>query len=296
MVNRMYGFNNFPIESRAFVSSIVLVLALTTMPLSSARAVPELQLDIIGGSYDNTTETVISNASAATVVALRTLSGSEAAQSDEILSETAYMSMAALKSNGDAVGLEELNGALIDINGVTFTEQEFLFGTPPDGAAQNKDLPSHSVYETSFLEMAFQFSAENQTAEYNTAETPGASSLYLGGLGSFFKEFTVSVATLADDVYLHFDLYTLTMGSTAELEVDKFAPFSHDAELRSLSPTPVVELAEPGQAIVFLIGLITMVGSRKRSRRFLRRKFDRLVSGQIRNGPMFGNYDRGSVF
>lgn len=291
----MLGFNYFPIDIRVFNSIVVLVMVLMAMPLSSARAVPELQLDIIGGSYDDTTETVISNASAAVVVALRTFGGSKAGQSDGMLSETVYLSLAALKSNGDAVGLDELNGALIDINGVTFTGQEFLFGTPIHGAADGSDLPKHGVYETSFLEMAFQFSAENQTAEYNTAETPGASSLYLGGQDSFFKVFTVSIATLADEVYLHFDLYMTTVGESAELEVDKFAPFSHDAELRPLSTAPVVAIAEPRLSIGFLIALLAIVGSRKQSRRLLRRNFDRLMSGYKRNGPWLRNCDKGSV-
>lgn len=257
---------DFGTRLRFIVICVVpLILTMLMLPLSKAEAVPALQLDIIGGTYDQVTESIIENASAATIVALGTPSGnySEA----DLLSSTHFLSVAALKENGDGVSLADLAGALIDINGVTFTDQDFWVGTPPPGSS-GRTLGGHGVYDTAFTEFMFTFAARSTTSTYNSEDAAGASTLYDGGTGSFFKAANVSISQLAAGINLHFDLYTTKEpnGGGGPV-VDKFAPFSHDAELR-LTSSPATEIPEPGSTIVFAFALLIIAVSRIRSPRF----------------------------
>lgn len=245
---------------------VPLILAMLVQPLSNAEAVPALQLDIIGGTYDQVTESIIENASAATIVALGTPSGNY--DEANLLSTTHFLSLAALKENGDAVSLSDLAGAMIDIDGVTFTDQDFRVGTPPPGSS-GRTLGGHGVYDTAFTEFIFAFAVGSTTSTYNSEDAAGASTLYDGGTGSFFKTISVFISQLADGINLHFDLYTTkesNRGGGPELDI--FAPFSHDAELR-LTSSPQTEVPEPGSTIVFVLALLFISVSRMRSRWFV---------------------------
>ena len=234
--------------------------AMLMLPISEAEAVPLLQLDIVGGTYDDPTESIVISAPTATVVALGTASG--ATSQDDLLGKTTYLSVAAVFDNGGDVEISELWGTSIVIDGVTFDETDFVIGAPP-ATSDDKFIGGHGVYDTAFLEIAFNFAADAETATYNSEDNPGASTLYNGGQGSFFQAFEVGIQALASGIKLHFDLYT-TKETNEETERDLFAPFSHDAEMRPGSSVVVTEIPEPGSLIIFGLALLVIGVSRKR--------------------------------
>lgn len=253
MRSNSYGFRCLP-----------LIIVMLMLAPSKAEAVPKLQLDIVGGSYDQVTESIIENASAATIVALATPSGNY--NSVDLLSSTHFLSVAALKENGDAVSLGDLSGALIDINGVTFTDQDFWVGTPPPGSS-GRTLGSHGVYDTAFIELMFAFEAGSTTSTYNSEDAAGASTLFDGGIGTFFKTMEVSISQLTAGINLHFDLYTTENSERGGTNLDLFAPFSHDAELR---PT-IITVPEPGSLFVFALALLAIARLRIRAAKMVGR-------------------------
>lgn len=263
----MLGNDNIVHTNFFGIRFVSVVIATLILPQLQAKAVPFIQLDVIGGSYDQETETIISNESDATIIALATPRGTYTAA--DVLSSTSFLSIAALKDNGDAVSLSDLFGTLIDIEGVAITENDFWVGTPPIESGDNT-LGPHGVYDTAFAEFMFQFASGNTTSTYNSEDAAGASTLYDGGSGSFFKTFNVSISQLAAGINLHFDLYTTKNVEGGGPERDKFAPYSHDAELRlALSPETEldsIQVPEPDSIIIFVSALLIIVTSSIRSR------------------------------
>ncbi|MGK0240549.1 MAG: hypothetical protein ACI92G_004037 [Candidatus Pelagisphaera sp.] len=254
----MLGKDSIMLSNFFGIRFVPIIIVTLMLPQSQAEAVPFLQLDIVGGSYDRVTESIFSTASDATIVALAT-PGKKDTDAD-VLSSTTFLSIAAVKENGDAVSLDDLAGTLIEIEGLAITAENFWVGTPPF-ESEGKTLGSHGIYDTAFTEVDFQFAAGNTTSTYNSEYAAGASSLYDGGSGSFFKIFDVSISQLAAGINLHFDLYTMKDVKGGGSEMDKFAPYSHDAELR------LVLVPEPESIIIFISTLLIIVAFRIRFHR-----------------------------
>ena len=121
--------------------------------------------------------------------------------------------------------------------------EDMLFGSPPIDACELDpvscggdpgDMPSHDIFETYFIEFEFQFSDLLQTTTYNTQDNSGGSlgGLEPGGNGSYYIAFEVDLTELLADYFIHFDLYSteLSKKNDADIDIKKFAPFSHDAE------------------------------------------------------------------
>lgn len=237
-----------------------LVIGCALMAATSARAVPALQLDIIGGTYDATTQTVISNGPSFTVVALATATGNTSAA--DILAETYYISAAFLSAPAQSAGF---NAGSFSVDGTTVqaTDSGLDYGAPPLDAANNANLPSHGLFPTYFHEIAFSFDGNDTTTTYNSQDDAGAGLLDENGNGTYFVKFEINVAGLAGEV-LHFDLYNTKVKNNGNITIDDFAPFSHDAQSGAGLPPTNVEVPEPSTIAIIGLGLLGLGIARRR--------------------------------
>jgi hypothetical protein len=230
---------------RKLVAALVLVLA----PLSAA-AVPVLQLDIAGGTYDHATETIVTSDSSFTVYAYATPQGRTLASS--LTLRTHYLSIALTPQTGPA----DVAAGSFSVNGTTYlATQDMTYGVPPieaDGTAghDGHDLGRHDLYSTYFVEIPFQFSSAQRSGEYNTQDDAGQGPI--AGDDMMYVAFEIDRSGLPAGYDLHFDLYSIERGRNGDLDVYSFAPFSHDAG--TVPRTPPVP--EPTAALIFAAGLL----------------------------------------
>ena len=225
---------------------------------TAASAVPVLQLDIAGGgSYDAADETIVTSADTFTVYAYATPSGN--VSSSSILGRTHYLSIA-LTPGTDAAG--ETLGSFA-VNGTTYdATADMTYGVPPieasgTAAHDGGDLGQHGVFVTHFVQIPFTFTAANVSGEYNTAGAPGSGPI--AGDDMYYAAFTVDKTLLDDLQQLHFDLFTVNVRGT-DRDIDRFAPFSHDAG------TVAPPVPEPTAALIFGGALLlTKVSTRRRN-------------------------------
>ena len=225
------------------------LLAATLFASAPARAVPQLQLDILGGSYDASTQTIMAGANSFSLYAY-SLS----------LPGNFFLSMALVPSTSASgnYGSFTLNGSSVNVTG------DMTFGTPPletilGGAGTDPgDLASHGIFPTYFAERMFSFSSANQSGIYNTQDDAGAGPQ--AGSGMYFARFDFDISGLAAGYGLHFDLYNETLISSCknrtctigDIDVNKFAPFSHDAGAM------VTTIPEPETYAMLLAGLAVL--------------------------------------
>lgn len=225
-------------------------------------AIPTLQLDILGGTYDTTTQTIVSNGSSFTLYAyLITNSWNTTA-------DTYYISAAVVPKTGPTgavLGSFSLGTADIAVTA------DMTYGVAPLEEVtslqgwDSGDLCKHGIYETYFEEFEFSFNTSSGTGSGTTDNgdiygyTTGTSGQYntqtstgLGpqtGTGMYYASFTVDTSSLADGTEIHFDLYNTKLKTrTMDVDVTQFAPFSHDAESSSVP--------EPGTLVLLGTGLL----------------------------------------
>lgn len=203
-----------------WLSSLMFV-CMVMYPAGAVVAQPTLQLDIEGGTYDLTTETIVASTDPFTLYALLLPDNSNT------LDDTYYISAAVTPQTGPAgadLGSFTFNGATIDVTA------DMVYGIPPIEAvlaADPGDLPSHGMYETYYSEFAFQFSSANTSVPYNSQDNAGAGPSGSGDM--YYVAFTVNTSLLAAGNAIHFDLYN-SEALNGDIDVTKNAPFSHDAE------------------------------------------------------------------
>lgn len=230
----------------------------------TASALPALQLDIAGGTYDPVTQTVIASSNTFTLYAYLT----NAAQ----LSETYYLSLAALTNGakiaqpGGNYGSFVFNGGTINVTG------DMVYGSPPlevvaTQLADPGDLPPHDIFPTYFSQSAgFQFDAAHQTTPYNTQDNPGAVGVPDGGTGMYYVAFTFDVSGLTAGTGIHVDLYDTKIVTCAnnphcvpgDIDINDFAPFSHDAQSGPTDITDITDITDvtaPEPATTLLLGV-----------------------------------------
>ncbi|MFQ5804644.1 MAG: choice-of-anchor N protein [Candidatus Methylomirabilales bacterium] len=200
-----------------------------------ALALPTLQLNIEGGTYDPVTQTIITGSSSFTLGAYLIPDPT----STEF--DTYIVSVALVPQTGP--GDADLGSFTFDSASVSVTH-DMTFGVPPIATVDTSnpgDLPPHGTFETFFQEFAFTFDPTNTAIPFNTQDDAGMVPLFDPSGTMFVANFGVDWSGLGSGFFLHFDLYQL--GSR---EIIEFAPFSHDA----------ATVPEPGTLLLLSTGLI----------------------------------------
>jgi hypothetical protein len=218
---------------------LIYVLVWATLGLASvpAFALPSLQLDILGGYYNQTgnslydDQTVVASRQNFTLYALMELSRKTP------LGDTYYLSMALFPntaSTGDP-GSFIFNGRTIDVS------EDMVYGNP--------GLPAHGIYQTNYFLYDFTFNHENTVGRYNVQDDPGG----FGQPGSslYYAAFNVDTSGLASGLSIHFDLFNSKTK----------APFSHDAQ--SFASESHYAIPEPATFLLLASGLAGLISLRR---------------------------------
>ena len=225
-------------------ASIVALAGALFLGASAAQAINSLQLGPGSGdwSYDTSTQTWVSADNPLNLLATANATTGNGAYAWEQTgtSQTAYLIVSAQPKGtpGDAfdITVENDGGAL-----TLFTSG---YGNPP--LTDTNSLAPHGIWDTYFEVYDFQFDGPVVTI---SDTQPGTS-----GMGDGFVEyFDITINSLTADG-IHFDLFTID----GRMQVESFAPFSHDAETGRLVP-------EPSAALLFGLGAI-LVSRRTRRR------------------------------
>ena len=233
---------------------LFVIVACLGMWRAPAFGVPMLQLDIAGGIYDYSTETIIATNDPFDLYAL--LTPKENATQDEIdalLDQTYYISIALIpkvEPPGGDYGTIDFDAMTINVTG------DMVYGSAPLETVlsmqgwDSGDLPKHGVFETYFAEESFTFTATNTKEAYNSQDRAKSGDPIPTASGTtYYASFDVSTLDLSGYV-AHFDLYSEQVYSDGDIDVDDFAPFSHDAQSHCI----------PDPAAVFLLGFACLVG------------------------------------
>lgn len=219
------------------------VLAVVLAPLG-ARAVPLLQLDILGGRYDATTQTIVTQADHFTLFAYA--APTAAVPQSSVLATQFRLSIALDPGVGPAPA--DLGSLRIDGREIRATA-DMVYGFAPleltgVGHFDPGDLARHGVFATFFTEVEFAFAASQTSRLFDSALRTGLGPI--AGTGMLTHAFDLDTSRLAPGIELHFDLYS-TLTRRGDVDVDWFAPFSHDAAtVAGGAPVP-----EPSAALVF---------------------------------------------
>jgi len=222
-----------------------------------ALAIPTLQLDILDGTYDYQTQTIIAPSESFTLYAFLIPNRSN------LLTDVYYISAAIVPRTGPTgSGL----GSFVFGSQTIYVTSDMTYGVPPLEeivALQGwdpGDLPKHGIYPTFFSEFEFQFN-NGQIEPYNTQDrAQSGGTIPQWGNGMYYVAFSVNTFGLNNDYVVHFDLYNTKIKCSGDIDVTQFAPFSHDAQS--------VQVPEPSTLLLMGAGLIGIgVFGRKRFRR-----------------------------
>jgi hypothetical protein len=235
------------------ISIIVAAFMLILLMAATALAIPNLQLDILNGTYNNHSETIVATSDPFTLYAYL-IPGLKTSSTD-----TYYISAAVFPKvgqNGADLGSFTFDNVPINVTG------DMVYGNPPLETYETQlkdpgDLGSHGIFPTYFVQFAFHFDSNNLADAYNTAKHPGQGPTPNLNGAMYYESFLVDTSNLADHYFIHFDLYnTKSIQETKKICLDDtrrcskegdrkdcvyvvlgydvdirdFAPFSHDAQ------------------------------------------------------------------
>jgi PEP-CTERM motif-containing protein len=241
------------------LARVAVLAGLVGVVSTNAEAVPVLQLDMKGGTYDSRSQTVIAGGDQFTVYAMfQPKSDGSTSDINWFLNTTYYISVALTPSIGSnpanlgSFSFGEAGGTQTTV-GVT---GDMTYGTPPIevfAAMQGSDagdLGGHGVYPTYFREFAFKFQPTSTADAYDSAVRQGGPTPNPNGT-AYYATFTGDKSLLQSGYDLHFDLYSTmikTCGTAGnpdcrDIDIDLAATFTRDAETRESVPEPATGLA-----------------------------------------------------
>ncbi len=233
--------------TKIIITASLIVLFTATV----AAAIPSLQLDILNGTYNDHSDTIVATSDPFTLYAYLI------PRQKTSLTDTYYISAAVVPKTGPS---DKDLGSFIFDGVTTSVTGSMVYGNPPVEIQQNKDpgdLQKHGIFPTYFIQFAFQFDENNKADSYDTAEDPGKGPTPDADGTMYFESFSVDVSNLADHYLIHFDLYNtkeiqetqkicgedikrcsgkgnhkdcvyIVLGN--DIDIRGFAPFSHDAQ------------------------------------------------------------------
>src|SRR5512139_531151 len=136
---------------KKILRSAVAALCISMLLAGAAHAVPSLQLDILGGTYDWSTQTVVANVESFTLFAYLDANRFNPV-TDTYTISAALAPQTPYTPGGMALGSFSINGTTVNVT------NDMRYGIPPIEtylARDPGDLPSHGIYNTYFTETSF---------------------------------------------------------------------------------------------------------------------------------------------
>ena len=240
------------------LSVIVFIAGLFLVSGNTVFAVPYLQLDAFPAGYvEGDEQSIVTTELQFTLYALvNTEKGSSGTTDGNFYISVAIIPDPGYDVSGHSLGSYEFGGETFNVTADGFLSdeetyyEEMEYGIPPLDAhllalqEQDKNLPSHGVYDTYYREHLFTLDEPTGQADlYNSQDNPGGplqEQFYDPEGALYYQAFSVDASGLTHPPYrLHFDFYTKGSG------IVDFAPFSHD----------VLAAPIPASVILGMLGL-----------------------------------------